>query len=316
MMMLMMIVVLLPAVVLSSSPEKRLVRKRRREDASADEKKWYFAFSAERLGEMVEKAFAEQEGEEDEKAPPERLKGSLSEGSGTAAGVPRVKAIDDATGGKIVDQKDGEKEDSFEGVKGSLSGGRGTTDGEFLGKMVDDAIEKEFAEGDDEGEMAPEQKLNLLQMPFKEDTLVEDGVLSSGRYVADIRTNSGKVGILVVDLSASLSAPRVELRYQAERCVPDWSGGLLLSPFYSPRGKWYRVASRGVDGMLSRMQKSFERSGMALDGRNFTHSTMFIGEDSLDRRDDDDGKLYIDFARKKGVHSDYYRIVLEASRRK
>ncbi|KAF4753213.1 hypothetical protein FOZ63_001767 [Perkinsus olseni] len=303
-------------LVLSSSPEKRLVRKRRREDASADEKKWYFAFSAERLGEMVEKAFAEQEGVEDEKTPPERLKGRISDGSGMAAGVPRVKAIDDATGGKIVEHKDEEKEDSFEGVKGSLSGGRGISYGaEFLGKMVDDAIEKEFAEGDDEGETAPEQKLNLLQTLFKEDSLIEAGVLGSGLYVADIRANSGKVGILVVDLSASLSAPRVELRYQAERCAPDWSGGLLLSPFYSPRGKWYRVASRGVDGMLSRMQKSFERSGMSLDGRNFTHSTMFIGKDTLERRDDD-GKLYIDFARKGGVHSDYYRIVLEASRRK
>ncbi|KAF4681761.1 hypothetical protein FOZ60_011577 [Perkinsus olseni] len=292
-------VVLLPAVVLSSSPEKRLVRKRRREDASADERKWYFAFFAERLGEMVEKAFAEQEGEEDEKTPPERLKGSLSERPGTAAGVPQVKAIDDATGGAIVEHKDEEKEDFFEGVKGSLSGGRGISYGaEFLGKMVDDAIEKEFAEGDDEGETAPEQKLNLLQTLFKEDSLIEAGVLGSGLYVADIRANSGKVGILVVDLSASLSAPRVELRYQAERCAPDWSGGLLLSPFYSPRGK-----------------KSFERSGMALDGRNFTHSTMFIGKDTLERRDDD-GKLYIDFARKGGVHSDYYRIVLEASRRK
>ncbi|KAF4651464.1 hypothetical protein FOL46_000309 [Perkinsus olseni] len=238
-----------------------------------------------------------------------------SEGSGQGDHY-EVKTIGDATGGKIVDQKDEEKEDSFEGVKGSLSRGRGTTDGEFLGKMVDDAIEKGFAEGDDEGEMAPERKLNLLQMLFKEDTLVEAGVLSSGTYVADIRANSGKVGILVVDLSASLSAPQIELRYQAERYAPDWSGALLLSPFYSPRGKWYRVASsRGVDKILSRMQKSFERSGMALDGRNFTHLTMFIGKDTLERRDDDDGKLYIDFARKEGVHSDYYRIVLGASRR-
>ncbi|KAF4691085.1 hypothetical protein FOZ63_011060, partial [Perkinsus olseni] len=173
---------------------------------------------------------------------------------------------------------------------------------------------KEFAEGDDEGEMAPEQKLNFLPMLFKEDTLVGDGVLSNGLYVADVRANSGKVGILVVELMASLNAPRLELRYQAERCAPEWSGVLLLSPFYSPRGKWYRVASRGVDMMLSRMQKSFERSGMALDGRNFTHLTMFIGKDTLDQRDDD-GKLYIDFARKGGVHGDYYRIVLEASRR-
>ncbi|KAF4651020.1 hypothetical protein FOZ61_010863 [Perkinsus olseni] len=291
-----MIVVLLLAVVLPTSPEKRLVRKRRREDASADERKWYFAFSAERLGEMGEKAFDEQEGEEDEKTPPERLKGSPSEGSGTAAGVPRVKTIDDATGEKW-----------WRGA-GNVA--------QFLGKMVDDVIEKELAKSDDEGEMAPERKFNLLQMLFKDNSLVEDGVLGSGSYVADIRANSGKVGILVVDLSASLSAPQIELRYQAERYAPDWSGALLLSPFYSPRGKWYRVASsRGVDKILSRMQKSFERSGMALDGRNFTHLTMFIGKDTLERRDDDDGKLYIDFARKEGVHSDYYRIVLGASRR-
>ncbi|KAF4725258.1 hypothetical protein FOZ63_019081, partial [Perkinsus olseni] len=149
-----MIVVVLPAVVLSSSAEKRLVRKRSREYESADEWKSYFAFTKKRIGEMVDKAFAEYEGEEDEKAPPERLKGSLS---GTTAGVPHVKAIGDATGGKIVEREDEEKEDSFGGVKGRLSGGRGISYRELLGKVVDDAIEKEFAEGDDEGEMAPEQ---------------------------------------------------------------------------------------------------------------------------------------------------------------
>ncbi|KAF4741938.1 hypothetical protein FOZ62_020770 [Perkinsus olseni] len=97
-----------------------------------------------------------------------------------------------------------------------------------------------------------------------------------------------------------------------------WIGDIRLVPVPSSTGRWLRVDGGRVedlDKMLSRMQKSFERSGMALDGRNFTHLTMFIGKDILERRDDDE-KLYVDFARKGGVHSDYYRIVLEASRGK
>ncbi|KAF4648046.1 hypothetical protein FOZ61_003204, partial [Perkinsus olseni] len=70
-----------------------------------------------------------------------------------------------------------------------------------------------------------------------------------------------------------------KFRYAISQGQGTWIGDIRLVPVPSSTGRWLRVDGGKVedlDKMLSRMQKSFERSGMALDGRNFTHSTMFI----------------------------------------
>ncbi|KAF4743579.1 hypothetical protein FOZ62_002512, partial [Perkinsus olseni] len=157
-----------------------------------------------------------------------------------------------------------------------------------------------------------ERRADLDLMPRSRIGLLE------GEYSA--RMNLHKVtGIFSAQIICNeIDVGMGKFRYAISQGAGTWIGDIRLVPVPSSTGRWVRVDGGRVedlDKMLSRMQKSFERSGMSLDGRNFTHSTMFIGKDTLERRDDD-GKLYIDFARKGGVHGDYYRIVLEASRRK